>query len=107
MVIGENKPDIQLLNKYVKPRAAYKWKDLGAQLMISMDRLTVIDQNYPRDAEACCTEMFTAWLRSDTKASWAKLVDALKAPDVGLHVLAEDIARQFGVGELRSIFTTI
>ena len=97
MVIGDNKPDIQLLNRLVRPKAAHKWKDLGAQLMISMDRLEVIDQNNPRDAEACCTEMFTAWLRNDIEASWTKLVNALNA--VELHVLAEDIARQFGVGE--------
>lgn len=63
--------------------------------MISMDRLDVIDQNYPRDAEACCMEMFNVWLRSDTEASWAKLVNALKAPDVELNVLAEDVTRRF------------
>ena len=100
IIIGDKKPDIQLLNKFVRPKAAHKWKDLGAQLMISMDRLEVIEVNYPRDPKACCTEMFSAWLISDIEVSWAKLVDALKAPDVELHVLAEDIARQFKVGKL-------
>ena len=79
----------------MRSKVATQWKDLGAQLLLSTHKVDIIHHDHPYDAETCCTEMFKTWLREDTEASWAKLVDALRAPSVAQFVLASDIERQF------------
>ena len=72
--------------------------------MLSADKIDVINHNNPGNVENSCTEMFKIWLREDTEASWVKLVNALRAPSVGLHVLADEIERKFVYGRLLCIF---
>ena len=67
-------------------------------MQLSTERVDIIKHNNPEDAEACCTEMFKTWFKEDTEASWAKLVEALKAKSVGLHVLAKEIEGRFVSG---------
>ena len=105
--VDVNKPTLQLLNRHVKPQATCKWKSLGAELNIEAGRLDIIEENNPGNVENCCTEMFNIWLRIDNEASWAKLVNALKAPDVELNVLAEEIARRFEVGRFLAYRTSL
>ena len=52
------------------------------------------------DTEKSCTEIFKIWLREDNEASWVKIVDALRTPDVGLPVLADKIEKMFVSGSL-------
>lgn len=55
------------------------WYFLGLQLGVSIDELDVIERKHPRDNHMCKIKMFGAWLRSDTSASYKKLVKALAA----------------------------
>ena len=55
----------------------------------SVEKLDIICENYPRDVEACCTEMFKYWLDNAADASWNKLVKALEV--IGHNVLAKEL----------------
>ena len=44
----------------------------------AVDFLDVIRNDFPNDAMACCSRMFTEWLRRTSKASWKQLIEALK-----------------------------
>ena len=89
------KPTLSDLNKFVQPKIAMKWHNLGTQLLSAVDngvdQLEIIGVNNPRDVEACCTEMFCFWLNNANDASWEKLVEAVKI--IGYNVLAEDLKK--------------
>ena len=94
--IGTNRPTLQQLNDHVQSQAAILWKDLGINYkLLNADLIDIIKCNDSGDVETCCTNMFKTWLKSDTEASWSRLV---KAPSVGLLVLADEIERKFIVG---------
>ena len=67
------------------------WNYLGLQLLQEkyVNKLNIIQKNYPSDIERCCAEMLQHWLDVDTKASWNKLVDALEK--TGQNALAREI----------------
>ena len=92
------KPKLDDLNKLVRPKVARKWQDLGIELLSAVEngvaKLDIIRDNYPRDAEACCTEMFKYWLDNADDASWNKLVAAVEA--IGYKVLAEELRNNKG-----------
>jgi len=92
-----NRPTLQQLNNNVKFQAASQWYDLGLELLSAenSEKISIISHDYPKDAATCCTEMFSVWLHTDTTASWAKLVNALRAPSVGLDALAAEINKKF------------
>ena len=92
-----NVPTLQQLNAHVRRQAAVHWKDLGIELL-DVDLISIIECNDSRDVERCCTNMFKLWLKTDTKASWENLVNALKSKSVGLIVLADEIERKFVTG---------
>ena len=93
MFAGTDTPTISLLNIHVRDKVAPSWYDLGVQLLScgQSEKLDVIKQNYPTDADMCCTEMFKHWLDVDNEASWNKLIAALE--QIGQNVLAENIRR--------------
>jgi len=66
--------------------------------LLDADLISIIECNDSRDVERCCTNMFKLWLKTDTKASWENLVNALKSKSVGLIVLADEIERKFVTG---------
>ena len=88
-----SKPKLDDLNKLVRPKVAKKWQDLGIELLSAVEngvaKLDIIRDNYPKDAEACCTEMFKYWLDNADDASWNKLVAAVEA--IGYKVLAKEL----------------
>ena len=57
-----------------------------------VNKLKIIQADYPTDLERCCTKMFNYWLEIDAKASWNKLIYALK--QIGLNALAEKIKKE-------------
>ena len=81
---------LQDLNMYVLS-IGRNWYDLGIQLLDPrvVDKLDVIKDNYPRDVETCCTEMFKFWISNDENASWKMLVEKLRK--IKLNVLAREI----------------
>ena len=93
--VATNKPKLVDLNKFVRPKVAKKWRDLGIELLSAVengvDQLDIIRENNPRDVETCCTEMFQFWLNNANDASWKELVEALKI--IGHNVLAEDLKK--------------
>ena len=56
------------------------WFDLGLQLGLIHNELSVIEENYPRNAVRCLQEMLSVWLRRGG-ATWSKLAIALKNLD--------------------------
>ena len=64
-------------------RALKQWRCIG--------ELSTIRNNHPNDAGACCTEMFQLWLKKEPKATWKKLMEALKAPGIEMNQLANKI----------------
>ena len=91
----DDRPTLKQLNRHVLPQACVVWKNLGLEFL-SADKILVIQANNPGDVQSCCNEMFKLWLQRDTKASWDKLINALRI--VGLFVLADEIERRFAVG---------
>ena len=55
-----------------------KWYNLGLQLGIKDTELDVIDENNPKDIDACKRKMFQTWLRITPNPSYQQLVEALK-----------------------------
>ena len=78
----------------VIPHIGAKWYNLGLQLLDSHTELTNIkDSSAYKDNEDRCREMFSKWIDTDKKASWNKVVSALKSPSVKLISLANDIEK--------------
>ena len=88
-------PDDEYLNKYVRGKVCAagtnKWRDLGTVLMgqDAVTDLDVIRINHPNDVEECCSKMFTKWRQRTPKASWKRLIEALK--EVKLTQLASEL----------------
>lgn len=92
-LIGSDCPSLRDLNNFVAPYVGAKWFNLGLQLLKQNDeqKLYNLKANPSRDVEDLCTDMFNHWLQTDSKASWKKVIVALKAPAVNLQCLAQDI----------------
>ena len=91
--IGTDRPSHKLLQQYVINKIAKYWHTLGKMLLKeeSVHVLQNIEQNYPRDVQRCCSEMFECWLRIDTEATWDKLITALK--EINQYQLAAKIEK--------------
>ena len=91
------KPDISVLNTVVRPKVARRWHDLGIELLSGVkdgvEKLDAIRADYPRDVEACCTEMFKYWYLKKDDASWNTLVAALEA--IGYNVFAKELKSKY------------
>ena len=70
-----------------------KWFVLGLALGLPTSVVRQIEYDHPRDSLRCLTEVITAWLRSNSQASWQGLASALRLPSVGEFVLATKIAK--------------
>ena len=55
-----------------------KWYNLGLQLGIEDTELDVIEENNPKDIDACKRKMFKTWLRITPSPSYQQLVEALQ-----------------------------
>jgi len=95
-----NTPSLQQLINHVRPDVAPIWYDLGVELLDKQhaNELDTINVNNPGDVQKCCTQMFNHWLRTDSKASWTKLVEALRSRAVQHDVLADDLEKKFVAG---------
>ena len=68
---------------------ATEWENVGVFLNFSNSQITNFKKCHPGDVKAAATAMLTSWLRSDTKATWEKLMKALKDASDDLRVDAE------------------
>ena len=71
-----------------------EWYNIGLQLGVEDAELKVIQQNYPRDTEACKREMFSAWLKKTSSPPYQQLVEALRA--VGENREANRLCKKYG-----------
>ena len=71
-----------------------KWYNLGLQLGIEDSELDVIEENNPKDMDACKRKMFKAWLRITPSPCHQQLVEALQT--VGEISEAERLCKKHG-----------
>ena len=72
-------------------RGVKKWKELGHQLNINPEKLSILF-NSGRSEEECRDEMISYWKKYDNDTSWEKLVRALLR--IGENKLAEKIIEE-------------
>ena len=90
----DDRPEEKYFNRHVKDNICAAgpevWRDLGVQLLQEKD-IKALDmiRNNKANLAVCCSEMFRLWLGRQPKASWRKLIDALK--QIHLNQLAFDV----------------
>ena len=94
LLVGDQRPTLKYLNRYVRSSVGLKWHDLGIELLESdksIEELDKIEAEYKSDLDKCCTKMFQLWLRKQPSASWNQLIEALRQRNIDLNVLATNI----------------
>ena len=64
------------INRYTKKYAA-DWKDIGIELGLEIEGLSIIKKNNPSDCESCFQDMINNWLKLTVGATWKALEVAL------------------------------
>lgn len=66
-------------------KLASRWEILFTKLGLEGSKISVINRNYPRDAENCLREALEEWLRTNHntgkygKPCWRKLAEAIRS----------------------------
>ena len=76
-ILENERPQLKDINNSVVTRVATKWKQLGRNLEIDDNLLTIIETNSPHDCESCCSDMLSEWLDLTPNASWKILNNAI------------------------------
>ena len=92
LFIAASRPTIKQLNRFVIPRVAPNWYNLGLELLSGDEARTL--NSYNGSIQKRCSQVFRVWLERNPKADWYQLVEALK------NVQLNDVA-----GDLRNMFT--
>ena len=82
---------LELKDVVLAVKEVTRWYEVGLQLGLPEEMLKLISAH--PDIEGHQRMMLSKWLSYDTKASWTKLVAALRA--IGERSVAEKVARQF------------
>jgi len=93
MLLGNDLPALRDLNNFVVPYVGNKWFNLGLQLIDPANESLLYNMKADRhkNFDEQCTEMFSQWLQTESKANWNYVIFCLKAPAVNLKNLAKDI----------------
>ena len=75
--IGNKRPKLRDLYKYVVPKCAHKWRYLGALLHFDQTELDIIFSNLRNDSEECCRSLLSRWLEKNRGVSWNQLLSAI------------------------------
>ena len=68
-----------------------KWHEVGIQLKLSQDELSVLNDSSPTGSQLFAS-IFTVWKKRNTREySWATIVDVLKTPAVDEVGLAKEL----------------
>ena len=96
MQIDPSQPLLKDLHNIIIPKVANEWYDLGIQLFheSQRSRLDEIRSSYSNDRRGACVEMLSYWLKITPGATWDDLIEALKAPGLGLLAIADDAEKQ-------------
>lgn len=54
------------------------WEDVARQLDFDEAKITTFRRAHPADPKGAANAMLSSWTRSDTEATWAKLIQALE-----------------------------
>ena len=71
------RPSPKDLQRCVTPKYATRWRELGIQLDLTDDALSIIKEDNSHDVTRRCNVMLSEWLKVDTEASWQKLFTAI------------------------------
>ena len=77
---GSGKPEVSELHRYIVPKYAGRWRDLGIQLKIPEHHLNTIavnNTNHPFYSEQCCKVMLQKWMEITPDATWSILQMAI------------------------------
>ena len=88
------------------PNVALQWYELGIQLLKEDQEphLDIIKADYGNDSKRCCVQMLWYWLKTNPKASWKQLLEALRSPTLELHTVAANIETMFTSKLYRLLF---
>ena len=72
------RPTLKDLQHWITPQYAPCWRELGIQLGVTNETLSIIQEDSPHSVTKRCNAMLTKWLEvDDTSASWRKLFTAI------------------------------
>ena len=71
------RPTPKDLQECITPRYATSWREIGIQLDLTNETLSIIHDDNPLNARRRCNAMLSKWLEVDTNASWQKLFNAI------------------------------
>jgi len=90
-IVGSDRPSIRDINIFVVP-AVYGFQySISLQLFGVNNRYRPIKVDNDKNPEEKCTEMFDQWLLTERKATWDKVIAALRA--VNLYSTADEVER--------------
>ena len=75
--LAKTRPAEKDLQRYVTRSYATNWREIGIQLNLSNEDLSVIEDDNPRSVKKRCNAMLSKWLEVDTSASWETLLRAI------------------------------
>ena len=86
--------------RYVIPRVASRWLELGIELYQDADvpHLERIQRECPGNFTKACMQMLSHWRKAYVNATWNRLIKALQAPGLQLSAIALDIKRDLVKG---------
>ena len=73
-------PELSELYRDIVPQYAAKWRDLGVQLKIPVNRLDSIavnHTNHPQYSEQCCKAVLQKWMEITPNPRWTVLQKAI------------------------------
>ena len=94
--------------RHVRADITGKWHDIGVELFDVEDEpvLNTIKINNPGNADQCTAEMLQLWRDRQPDASWNQLIEAFRAPNIKLEVLALKIEKMLSEGKHACILAT-
>ena len=72
IALGDLQPKQSDLNRYIAPKYAARWNDLGVQLKVPrqyLDAIAADKTNHP-SSEQCCKAMLQKWIEITPNATW-------------------------------------
>ena len=72
--IVSTRPTLKDLQRWITPQYAPCWREIGIQLDLTNETLSIIREDNPHSITKRCNAMLSKWLEvDDTSASWQKL----------------------------------
>ena len=76
-LLGHERPTKRDVNRYVVPKYAHRWRDIGMYLQFDHAELQIIQNNCLNNSEKCCKDLLIRWLERTTDATWDLLLSVI------------------------------